>query len=254
MTNLRAVVVILILLPASIVGIQRGGGQRGQRGAAGPPRPARESAPVDLTGYWVSVVSEDWRVRMVMGQKGDWQFMPLNPEGNKVALANNPAAEDPCKAYGAAGIMRIPTRLHITWDNDSTLHIDTDAGKQTRLLHFGQAAPAAGPPTLQGYSVAQWEARTPNSDAGGKQAPGGELKVVTTNMTPGYYFKHGVPYSGNAVLTENFTRLSDGPVDYLFVSTVVDDPQYLTQPFAKTLVFKRESDGAKWNPAACSVP
>jgi hypothetical protein len=231
------------------------GAQRGQRGAAaGPPRPAREAAPIDLTGYWVSVVSEDWRVRMVVAQKGDWQFMPLNAEGSRAAMANNPAAEDPCKAYGAAGIMRIPTRLHITWDNDSTLHIDTDAGKQTRLFHFGQAQTPAGAPSLQGYSVAQWEARASNPDVGGKQSAGGELKVVTTRMTPGYYFKHGVPYSGNAVLTEYFARLSDGPIDYLMVSTVVDDPQYLTQPFAKTLVFKREPDGSKWNPAPCSIP
>jgi len=29
---------------------------RGNRG--GPPRSPRESAPIDLTGYWVSVVSE----------------------------------------------------------------------------------------------------------------------------------------------------------------------------------------------------
>jgi hypothetical protein len=244
---------ICLLLPA--IGL---GAQRGQRGgaAAGPPRPAREAAPIDLTGYWVSVVSEDWRVRMVMAQKGDWQFMPLNAEGNKVALANNPAAEDPCKAYGAAGIMRVPTRLHITWDNDSTLRIDTDAGKQTRLFHFGQASAQApvAQPTLQGYSVAQWEARSPNADVGGKQSAGGELKAVTTRMTPGYYFKHGVPYSGNAVLTENFARISEGPIDYLLVSTVVDDSQYLTQPFAKTLVFKHEPDGSKWNPAPCSVP
>jgi hypothetical protein len=100
----------------------------------------------------------------------------------------------------------------------------------------------------------KWEARTPNSEVGGKQSAGGELKVVTTGLTPGYYFKHGVPYSGNAVLTEYFARLADGPVNYLMVSTVVDDPQYLTQPFAKTLVFKHEADGSKWNPAPCSVP
>ena len=248
--NLRIAIVILVLSPAFAAAAQRGG----QRGSTGPPRPAREAAPIDLTGYWVSVVSEDWRVRMVMAQKGDWQFMPLNAEGNRVALANNPAAEDPCKAYGAAGIMRVPTRLHITWDNDSTLHLDTDAGKQTRIFRFGQAQPPAGPPTPQGYSVAQWESRTPNSEVGGKQSRGGELKVVTTHMTPGYYFKHGVPYSGNAVLTEYFARISEGPIDYLLVSTVVEDPQYLTQPFAKTLVFRHEPDGTKWSPSACSVP
>jgi hypothetical protein len=253
MKSRAATAVLICLFAAELASAaQRGGGQRGA--AAGPPRPAREAAPIDLTGYWVSVVSEDWRVRMVMAQKGDWQFMPLNAEGNKVALANNPAAEDPCKAYGAAGIMRIPTRLHITWDNDSTLHIDTDAGKQTRLFHFGPAQPSAGPPTPQGYSAAQWDARAPNAEVGGKQSRGGELKVVTTRMTPGYYFKHGVPYSGDAVLTEYFARISEGPIDYLLVSTVVEDPLYLTQPFAKTLVFKHEPNGAKWNPAACSVP
>src|SRR5262245_60900946 len=243
--------VLFMLIPAIPLGAQRGGGQRG---AGGPPRPPRDAAPIDLTGYWVSVVSEDWRVRMVVAQKGDWQFMPLNAEGNRTALANNPAAEDPCKAYGAAGIMRIPTRLHITWENDTTLRIDTDAGKQTRMLHFGQSQAAAAAPSLQGYSVAQWEARALNSEVGGKQFPGGELKVVTTKMTPGYYFKHGVPYSANAVLTEHFARVSEGPINYLLVSTVVEDPLYLTQPFAKTLVFKFEPDESKWNPAACSVP
>jgi len=249
-SRLSGTVMIVLLPPALAMSGQRGGrGGGGQRG--GPPRAA---APIDLTGYWVSVVSEDWRVRMIMGQKGDWQFMPLNAEGNKVALANNPAAEDPCKAYGAAGLMRLPTRLHITWENDTTLRLDTDAGKQTRLFHFGQPASPAGEPSLQGYSFAQWDARTPNPGVGGKQTPGGELKVVTRRMTPGYYFKHGVPYSGDAVLTEYFTRIAEGPIDYLLVSTVVDDPQYLNQPFAKTLTFKREPDGSKWNPAPCSVP
>jgi hypothetical protein len=37
-----------------------------------PPRPAKAAAPVDLTGYWVSVVSEDWRWRMVTPIKGDF--------------------------------------------------------------------------------------------------------------------------------------------------------------------------------------
>jgi hypothetical protein len=244
---------MFLLLPALSFGAQRGGGQRG---AAGPPKLPREAAPIDLTGYWVSVISEDWRVRMVVAQKGDWQFMPLNAEGSRVAMSNNPAAEDPCKTYGAPGIMRLPTRMHITWENDYTLRIDTDAGKQTRLFHFpqGQAPAAATAPSLQGYSVAQWEVRPLNSEVGGKQSPGGELKAVTTRMTPGYYFKHGVPYSGNAVLTENFARIAEGPINYLLVSTVVDDPQYLTQPFAKTLVFKLEPDASKWNPAPCSVP
>ena len=40
----------------------------------GPPPPqrsARESAPIDLTGQWVSIVTEDWRFRMVTPPAGD---------------------------------------------------------------------------------------------------------------------------------------------------------------------------------------
>lgn len=215
----------------------------GQRGASS--RSPREMAPFDLTGYWVSLVSEDWRVRMLMGQKGDWLFMQgtygsLNAEGLRAAESADPAKEDPCKAYGGAGIMRVPGRLHITWEDDSTLRIDTDAGMQTRLLHFGKSQPSAEP-TRQGHSAAAWQR--------------GELKAVTTRMLPGYYFKHGVPYSGDAVMTEYVALIPEENGDrYLFITTTVTDPQYLNGQYDRTLTFKRETDGSKWNPAPCSVP
>ena len=125
----------------------------------GPPKPAKDIAPIDLTGYWVSIVSEDWRFRMIAAPKGDFAGVPLNPAGQKVAKewdpAKDEAAGNQCKAYGAAGLMRIPTRLHITWQDDNTLKIEADAGTQTRLLHFGPPQPPSGPPTLQGYSAAR---------------------------------------------------------------------------------------------------
>ena len=47
----------------------------------GRDRPQRiqnkEGAPVDLTGYWVSVVTEDWRWRMKTPPKGDVASLPL---------------------------------------------------------------------------------------------------------------------------------------------------------------------------------
>ena len=55
------------------------------RGAAPPPATPRAASPVDLTGYWVSVVSEDWRFRMVTPLKGDYGGVPLTPEGRRVA-------------------------------------------------------------------------------------------------------------------------------------------------------------------------
>src|SRR5215472_11309032 len=85
-------------------------------------------APVDLTGYWVSVVTEDWLYRMVTPKKGDYTSVPLNAEGRKTADAWDPAKDeasgDQCKAYGAPALMRIPGRLHITWQDDSTLKVE----------------------------------------------------------------------------------------------------------------------------------
>src|SRR5580765_1131520 len=100
---------------------------------------AKADAPFDLTGYWVSVITEDWRYRMVTPAKGDYQGLGiLNPAAMKVAAEWDPVADEKageqCKSYGAAAIMRVPGRLHITWADDNTLRLEFDAGIQTRLL------------------------------------------------------------------------------------------------------------------------
>ena len=48
------------------------------------------------------------------------------------------------RAYGAGNIMRVPTRLHITWENENALKVETDAGQQTRRFTFGAAQPPVG--------------------------------------------------------------------------------------------------------------
>ena len=231
-----------------------------QRGRGGPavPTTAKQQAPIDLTGYWVSVVTEDWRYRVITAPKGDHPGLPLNAEGNRVANAWDPAkdeaAGEQCKAYGAAGVMRAPGRLHLTWESDDSLKVETEAGTQTRLFRFGAAPAASGPATWQGTSVAQWEV------AGGRRgraaAPqGGSLKVVTTHMRPGYVQKNGVPYSENAVLTEYFTRTMEPSGDsWLIVTHIVEDAQYLTVPFIRSTHFKKLPDSAStsWAPEACS--
>src|ERR1700686_1099080 len=165
-------------------------GQRGGRGAA-PPTSAREAAAIDLTGYWVSVITEDWKLRMGTPKKGAYDALTLTAEGRRVGdtwdPARDEAAGEQCRAYGAANIMRLPGRLHITWQDANTLRIDTDTGTQTRLLQFG-AAP--GEPTWQGQSIAQWEYAP---GARGSVARSGNLKVVTTNLRPGYVRKNGAP-------------------------------------------------------------
>jgi hypothetical protein len=226
------------------------GGGRGGRGAA---QPARLAAPIDMTGYWVSVVTEDWKFRMVTPPKGNYSGVPLNAEGRKVADTWDPAKDEAsgnqCKSYGAAGLMRVPGRLHITWDNDTTMKIETDAGTQTRLFHFGvKDAPSNAEPSLQGYSVAEWEAAT----TGRGQPRAGNLKVVTTHLSPGYLRKNGVPYSANTTLTEWYDRISDPSGEWLVVSTEVRDPQYLTQPFITSTHFRRQADAKGWMPEACA--
>ena len=208
-------------------------------------------APIDLTGYWVSVVTEDWRYRMMVPDKGDYQSVPLNPEGTKVADTWDPARDqtegNQCKSYGAPALLRIPGRLHITWENDTTLRIDTDSGTQTRLLHFGGTVPANQAPTWQGYSAASWEGQGPQG-----QPAEGYLKVMTNHLRAGYVRKNGVPYSANAALEEYFDSFKEINGDiWLVVTTIVTDPQYFLEPFVTSTHFKKLPNAAGWDPTPC---
>ena len=127
-----------------------------------PPATPRAAAPIDLTGYWVSVVTEDWAWRMRTPPKGDYASMPLNAAGKRAADSWTAAQEGSCLAFGAPSMLRMPTRAHITWADDQTLRLETDNGVQTRLLRFGPApADPAGAPSLQGHSVASWQRTLP---------------------------------------------------------------------------------------------
>jgi hypothetical protein len=218
---------------------------------AGPT--AKAGALIDLTGYWVSLVDSDWRWRMMTPARGDYPGIPLNTEGKKIADSWDPLKDEregnQCRAYGAGNIMRIPERLHIYWANDNTLRIDTDAGMQTRLLHFDGSKWRGGLPQWQGDSVAAWE------KAGSAGAPlpgrGGTVHVVTMHMRPGYLRKNGVPYSGSAILTEYYDRFDRNGISYLIVTSIIDDPTYLKIRFNTAAEFQREPDGSKWNPTPC---
>ena len=229
-----------------------------QRGAPpGPPPTPKAAAPIDLTGNWVSVVTEDWRWRMLVPKKGDYSSVPLSADGKKVADQWDPAklAIDGCKAYGAAAIMRVPGRLRVEWENDTTLGIDTDAGQQTRLLHFGTIPGPKAARTWQGRSAAEWERIVQPGGLGVslQQAPPrvGSLKVVTTSLRAGYLRKNGVPYSDETSVTEYFDRVSAFGSDWLTVLTIVDDPRYVSQQFITSTHFKREPDASKWMPTPC---
>lgn len=247
---------------------------------------ARAAAPIDLTGYWVAVVSEDWRHRMATARKGDYESVPLNADGRRAAdtwdLDADDAAGLQCKAFGVGGIMRQPGRLHIEWQSENTLRIEFDAGRQARLLQFDETAAPTEQKTLQGHSVAEWErppaargnapVRAQIGNNAGPVAPGGggrgqrggppppnsigeggSLKVTTTDFRAGYLRKNGVPYSENASITEYFHRLPQHPNGdtWLHVVTVVEDPEYLSQPFYTSTQFKLEANDAGWKPRPC---
>jgi hypothetical protein len=291
-----AMAAMLLSLTASLAQTQGGRG-----GRSGPPPTAKVAAPFDLAGYWTAVITEDWHVRMLTAPKGDFGSgaagavaipgtgpvglgpnpsdqgnIPYKVKGAQEAMKWDPAKDEAegnqCKAYGAPGIMRQPTHLHITWQDENTLKLETDYGTQTRLFHFippppaGQMnfvngtylppeAPKLEPPagfeaSWQGYSNAMWTALggQPNFERSGN------LKVVTSRLKAGYYWKNGMPYTGNATLTEHFRTLDlpDGST-WIVLTEMVEDPEYLTQPFVVIYHFKKLPDGSLWNPTPCSV-
>jgi hypothetical protein len=271
-------VLMLVAVPASSASAQ----QRGRgAGPGAPPQSAQASAPIELTGYWVAIVNEDWRWRMVTPPKGDYASIQnlMTPDARKLADAWDPSQDGSCLAYGAAGLMRMPTRLNVAWENENTLKIETDQGQQTRRLIFDRAVSPPAQRSLQGFSVAEWERPAAGRGGGGGgggaaaapadaaraggPAPGagagpppaqraGSLKAVTTQLSGGWLRRNGVPYSDATTVTEYFDRFTaPDKAEWLVVTTVVSDPRYLTQEFVTSSHFRREPNGQKWDPTPC---
>ena len=309
----------LVLMSAALVGSITIGQEVLAQGPppappSGPAPTAEKVAPIDLTGYWVSVITEDWRWRMLTPPKGDYASVPLNPAGRKIADQFSPelyggstatgavggggsladtVQREPigryqvsgiidCRAYGAAGIMRMPTRVHITWQGPDELKLETDWGEQTRVFHFTSGRPYEEPlqppmpqrqavdvdQGLQGHSVAVWErpyagnapayqrgpARSPPGIAGGQATaePGGDLAVVTSGLTPGWLRRNGVPYGSRTRLIEHYQTAADPTgAKWFDVTTEVIDPEYLSGPYITSSDFEQEPDGSKWAPHPC---
>ena len=244
---------------------------RGQgRGSNPPPPSARAAAPFDPTGYWSSLITQNWRLRMVPPGKGDYIGIPISAAGKRTAdawdQAKDEAAGNQCRAYGAPGLMNLPTHLRITWQDDNTLRVDTDYGTQTRILRFApsQARGAQGEPagasatrpdarkrSWQGNSVATWASR--RGGRGG--APSARyLRIATTDLLSGYLRKNGVPYGENASLLEYVDLFREPNGAALIVWTaVVDDPVNLETPYIISSQFKKQADGSAWQPTPCSA-
>lgn len=252
------------LLPVIMSAVLSTGGlllsSRAMAGQAPVPiRTAQESAGFDPTGVWVAVVTEDWRWRMVVPKQGDATSIPLNAAGLAATKewdpARDAAAGDHCKAFGAGGVMRLPLRLRVSWADNQTLKVETEAGQQTRLFAFtapalvarGAQQPVTAPvqpgpvatPSLQGTTVARWNANT--------------LEAATNNTTGGYLRRNGVPYSPDALIREYWNVHTDFDQQWLSVTTVVDDPKFLRMNFITSSSFRKVASGdADWMPFPCA--
>lgn len=255
---------------------------------AAPDRFPQRFAPIDLTGTWVSIISEDWAVRMIPPPKGDFESLPLTraaqDAANQANMAQVESAGRACEAYGAPALMRIPGRVRITWQDATTLKIETDAGQQTRLLQFNRPPGALPAPSLQGVSTAEWQyangfnpiraaeaaasaGAAPGGRAGGgggrgggrgaavATAPsGGRLKVVTSNLTAGFLRKNGVPYSANTTVTEYYNVITEpSGTEWFIVTTIVHDPANLAVDYITSSNFRKEPDASTFRPQPCSV-
>ena len=156
----------------------RGPGAAGTRRRRQSPQ---DVAPIDLTGYWVSVITEDWKFRMVTPKKGVYETLPLNAEGRKVGdtwdPARDEAAGEQCRAYGAGNIMRVPGGCTSPGPTPTRCRSTPTPARQTRLLRFDPTAAPPPMPTWQGHSRGGVAVRPGGR---GVQNRGGNLKVVTT--------------------------------------------------------------------------
>ena len=194
-----------------------------------------------------AVVEDRQRLAGVqLGRDGDVRRIP-----HPAQLLSARAGQQ-CRAYGAGAIMRVPGQVRISWQDDNTLKVETEAGSQTRLLQFKGAGTAD--PSWQGVSTAAWQYPGPVRRGGGPRPDGGSLRVATTRLLPGYLRKNGVPYGANARVTEYFNRFDEPNGDsWLIVTTLIDDPEFLAQRFITSSHFKKVADGSPWNPTPCSA-
>ena len=210
----------------------------------------------------MSLVTDDWRYRMLTPPKGNVDYVPVNHgraarEPATWDPAKDEAAGEACRAYGAGGVMRLPARLHITWEDDNTMQHGHRRGHADAPVLLRVALPPC--PARRGrrgraLGGALDDARRPGRRGRGPAPELASSWSTTTRLRPGYVRKNGVPYGANAdahrVLRASGRRAGQ---EYLAVTTMVDDPQYLAQPYIKTYEFKKQRDATGWNPTPCSA-
>ncbi|HEY8521298.1 MAG TPA: MBL fold metallo-hydrolase [Gammaproteobacteria bacterium] len=191
-------------------------------------------AQVDFTGAWEHpgvFGHEDFNDRGAGPEIGDYLGLPLNEAGIRKAESYSGSwlsvPEHQCTPHPAAYQLWGPNTLVVTTQFDrvrrvaEAIRLEGTFGIDRIVWLDGRPHP---PPealhTFEGFSTGRWE--------------GDSLVVETTHMKPGWLRRNGAPTSERARMIEQFTRFDD----YLLVTTVVDDPVYLAEPFVRTTEYR----------------
>ena len=196
-------------------------------------------AQVDIAGLWEGLLHEDFVYRLPGPEKGDYAGLPLTEAALEIADSYDPddyyLPENQCLPHGAAYGMRGPMAKQILREGDNTMLIRLELEAQERRIYLDGRPWPGGELTWQGHSVGYVE--------------GDALIVTTTHMKPRYIRRNGVPHSEDAVMTEYFVVTGA----YLTLTTVIDDPLYLTEPLVRSVSFKRLADDYEWADYTCEV-
>ncbi|HEY0963207.1 MAG TPA: MBL fold metallo-hydrolase [Pseudomonadales bacterium] len=191
-------------------------------------------AQVDFSGEWDHpgmFGHEDVPDRGQGPEIGDFMGLPLNAAGVRKAEAYSGSwlgvPEHQCTPHPAAYQTWGPNTLVVSKEYEpvqrvvNAIRLDGTFGLDRIVWMDGREhPPASALHTFTGYSTGRWDGDT--------------LIVTTTHMKAGWLRRNGTPTSERATMTEFFQRFDD----YLLVTTVLEDPVYLSEPFVRTTEYE----------------
>jgi cyclase len=186
-------------------------------------------AQIDLGGEWAGTFHEDLQHRGGV-RLADYTGLPLNEAGWRKAQSWDEAArsteERQCIPHVATYAFRGPATLRFTKVIDrvsgelQAYNLDGSYGRPRTIWMDGREHPSdLAPHTWAGFSTGTWERNT--------------LVIETTHIKTGWLLRNGAPTSDLATMREYITRYGN----YLMVTTFINDPVYLDEPFVRTTNF-----------------
>ena len=182
----------------------------------------------------------------------------MNPAAQKIADAWDPAkdeaAGEQCKAYGAPGLMRGPTRLRITWLDDDTLKLETrlrDADAAVRLPRRPRRrAPRPG-------RASRWRSGSSRAAAGAAAAPrfGAHEDRSPRSCGPATCARTASRTATGTVFTEYWDLHTETNGDnYLVVTNIGERPDLPAGALDYGAALQaRTGRRRKWDPAPCDA-